>query len=93
MIRRKHLKARIEYLEKQLLMLNTSYEWLHTNQPAQGSNRKKLDRYQVSDIRALHFTGIKNAELAKMFKVNPATISRIVRGLYYKETPVQGECA
>lgn len=46
------------------------------------ANRKKLSREEVARIRDLHRSGTSQAELANMFDVNPATISRTVRGIY-----------
>lgn len=48
-----------------------------------GSNEKKLVPAQVRAIRSKHKLGATQAELAEFYKVNPATISRIVRGIYY----------
>ena len=47
-------------------------------------NAKKLTDREVKEIREYKRAGFKNAELADMFDVNPATISRIVRGQYHK---------
>lgn len=46
-------------------------------------NRKKLTKREVETIHQLHRSGAKNVDIAYSFDVNPATISRIVRGLYY----------
>lgn len=47
------------------------------------SNEKKLNPAQVRAIRSKHRLGDSQAELAKFYGVNPATISRIVRGIYH----------
>ena len=49
------------------------------------ANRKKLDRFAASDIRQMHRTGVSQRALADIYDVNPATISRIVRGIYHKQ--------
>ena len=46
-------------------------------------NRPKLTREDVSKIHELKRAGYKQSEIAEIFDVNPATISRIVRGIYY----------
>lgn len=46
-------------------------------------NRHKLTRHEVQDIRAAHRGGMKQKDLAINYGVNPATISRIVRGVYH----------
>jgi len=52
----------------------------------QRPNRKKLTAREVKTIRDMNRIGVASqAVLAKMYDVNPATVSRIVRGQYYKE--------
>lgn len=46
-------------------------------------NRKKLDERDAARIRELYDRDWSQAALADAFDVNPATISRIVRGIYY----------
>lgn len=46
-------------------------------------NRKKLDKREVKDIREAFRGGMKQKDLAENYGVNPATISRIVRGVYH----------
>jgi len=49
-------------------------------------NRKKLDSRDAARIRRLYKTReLTQQDLADMFDVNDATISRIVRGQYYPE--------
>jgi len=49
-------------------------------------NRKKLRPFEVRQIRALWDTRmVTQKELADQYGVNPATISRIVNGVYYAE--------
>ena len=47
-------------------------------------NAKKLTRSEVAHIRQLKRSGWKQSALAEIYDVNPATISRIVRGQYHK---------
>lgn len=47
------------------------------------ANEKKLNAAQVRAIRAKHKLGDTQAELADFYGVNPATVSRIVRGYYH----------
>lgn len=47
------------------------------------SNEKKLTGSQVRMIRAKHKQGYSQAFLGDEYGVNPATISRIVRGIYH----------
>uniref|UniRef100_A0AAU8GQR2 Helix-turn-helix DNA binding protein n=1 Tax=Mycobacterium phage BabyBack TaxID=3158877 RepID=A0AAU8GQR2_9CAUD len=46
-------------------------------------NRKKLTDAEVRDIRDAYYGGAKQKDLAEKFGVNPATISRTVRGVYH----------
>lgn len=46
-------------------------------------NRKKLSHQEVLDIRAAYRGGMKQKDLARNYEVNPATISRTVRGIYH----------
>lgn len=46
-------------------------------------NRKKLTKREVELIRGLRRSGSTQRDLAVMFEVNPATVSRIVRGIYW----------
>lgn len=47
------------------------------------ANEKKLNPHQVRAIRSKHKLGDTQANLADFYGVNPATISRIVRGYYH----------
>lgn len=47
------------------------------------NNRRKLSEQEVKDIRAAYRGGMMQVELANSYGVNPATISRIVRGIYH----------
>lgn len=49
------------------------------------ANRKKLDRFAAADIRQMYRTGVSQRALSDIYDVNPATISRIVRGIYHKQ--------
>lgn len=46
-------------------------------------NHKKLSAREVREIRAYHRRGESQRDIAYLFNVNPATVSRIVRGLYH----------
>ncbi|QGH79715.1 helix-turn-helix DNA-binding domain protein [Gordonia phage Anon] len=46
-------------------------------------NRPKLTRREVSDIRDAYHRGMSQADLARSYDVNPATISRTVRSVYH----------
>ncbi|BBC43606.1 helix-turn-helix DNA-binding domain protein [Mycobacterium phage AN9] len=46
-------------------------------------NRKKLTEREVRDIREAYRGGMKQKDLADNYGVNPATISRTVRGIYH----------
>jgi hypothetical protein len=46
-------------------------------------NRRKLSEREVKDIRAAYRGGMAQCDLADAYGVNPATISRTVRGLYH----------
>ncbi|QFG08627.1 helix-turn-helix DNA-binding domain protein [Mycobacterium phage Vanisoa] len=46
-------------------------------------NRPKLTQQDARDIRAARAGGAKQADLARNYGVNPATISRIVNRVYH----------
>ncbi|QBJ01132.1 helix-turn-helix DNA-binding domain protein [Mycobacterium phage Arissanae] len=46
-------------------------------------NRPKLSMQDAKDIRAARAGGAKQADLARNYGVNPATISRIVNRVYH----------
>ncbi|QFG12546.1 helix-turn-helix DNA-binding domain protein [Mycobacterium phage Toaka] len=46
-------------------------------------NRPKLSEQDAKDIRAARAGGAKQADLARNYGVNPATISRIVNRVYH----------
>lgn len=49
------------------------------------SNRKKLSPREVSGIRSLWTrSGMSQRQIADVYDVNPATVSRIVRNIYWK---------
>lgn len=47
------------------------------------NNRRKLTEREVRDIREAYRGGISQISLADNYGVNPATISRTVRGFYH----------
>jgi|HigsolmetaAR201D_1030396.scaffolds.fasta_scaffold177436_1 helix-turn-helix, Psq domain. len=74
------LMGRLEELQQYVVFLEDRVEQLENKT----DNRKKLRPFEVRQIRALWKTGqVTQAELADQYNVNPATISRIVRGIYY----------
>jgi DNA invertase Pin-like site-specific DNA recombinase len=48
------------------------------------NNRPKLTKREVAQIRAMKRNGHTQAELAEIYAVNPATISRIIRKQYHR---------
>ncbi|HVV11617.1 hypothetical protein [Amycolatopsis sp.] len=49
------------------------------------TNQKRLTQREAGRIRELHATGEWTQKaLAEAFDINPATVSRIVRGIYWK---------
>ncbi len=57
---------------------------LHTLQSHAG-NRKKLSDREVKEIRNLsRATDLTQREIADCYDINPATVSRILRGVYHK---------
>lgn len=46
-------------------------------------NKRKLSRREVQDIRDAYRGGMRQKDLADAYQVNPATISRTVRGIYH----------
>ena len=46
-------------------------------------NKRKLSDREVRDIREAHRGGMSQKDLASNYQVNPATISRTVRGIYH----------
>ncbi|AEK32661.1 helix-turn-helix DNA binding protein [Mycobacterium phage Bonamassa] len=46
-------------------------------------NRPKLTDSEVSSVRELYRAGLSQRQIAEAYDVNPATISRIVRGIYH----------
>lgn len=50
----------------------------------QHDNQSKLTKHEVQDIRAAYQGGMSQSDLAAAYGVNPATISRTVRGIYHR---------
>lgn len=48
------------------------------------TNRPKLNKREVTAIRALSRNGETNREIADIYGINPTTVSRIVRHQYHK---------
>lgn len=77
----KKLNYVYDVLEKSIPVLEENI------QPAKGPdrpNRQKLTDQEVKDIRAAHRSGVKQKDLAENYGVARSTISRIVKGVYYK---------
>ncbi|MCA2331886.1 hypothetical protein JF714_15695 [Mycobacterium avium] len=54
------------------------------NGPAR-TNKKKLTKREVAEIRRLgRTTGMSQRELAEIYDINQATVSRILKGVYHK---------
>ncbi len=50
-----------------------------------GRNRKKLSGREVKEIRNLaRASDLTQREIADCYDINPATVSRIIRGVYHK---------
>ncbi|ASR77150.1 HTH DNA binding protein [Mycobacterium phage MyraDee] len=47
------------------------------------NNRKKLGKRDADTIRQMKRAGFTQREIAASFDVNPATVSRIIRGIYH----------
>ena len=56
-------------------------EWLEES--IRHGNRKRLSERDVKDIRELRRKGVAQSEIAAIYDVNPATVSRIVRRIYH----------
>ncbi|AMQ66785.1 helix-turn-helix DNA binding domain protein [Mycobacterium phage Sham4] len=79
------LKERNEALHQQVEVARRSFgeAFLTDKKGPRRPNRPKLTDNEVADIRAAHRGGMKQRDLAANYGVNPATISRIVRGVYH----------
>lgn len=53
-------------------------------QPVKHNNRPKLTKRDVLVIRSMKRNGVSQKDIADAFDCNAATISRIVRGHYYR---------
>jgi DNA-binding NarL/FixJ family response regulator len=49
------------------------------------SNRPKLTDREVRSIRAMHRKGVTQHEIADIYDIHNATVSRIVRGIYHRK--------
>jgi DNA-binding transcriptional regulator YiaG len=47
------------------------------------NNRRKLSPLEVEEIRTAYRNGMSQIDLANNYGVNPATVSRTVRGFYH----------
>ncbi|AIG78423.1 Hypothetical protein AJAP_27895 [Amycolatopsis japonica] len=67
-------------LEEEISRLRTENEELRAGL----RNDKKLSPREVARIRDLRADGWKQRDIADAFDINPATVSRIVRGEYWR---------
>ncbi|AWN05813.1 hypothetical protein SEA_PRIAMO_50 [Mycobacterium phage Priamo] len=80
------LRANREFASKQRLQNDLFGKAMVQVQPERGPkrpNRKKLTAQEVRDIRDAYYGGASQKQLASNYGVNPATISRTVRGIYH----------
>ncbi|AVP41891.1 hypothetical protein SEA_JSQUARED_45 [Mycobacterium phage Jsquared] len=80
------LAANRQYAIKQRTQNELFGKALAQVQPERGPsrpNRRKLTEREVKDIRQAYLGGMKQKDLADNYGVNPATISRTVRGIYH----------
>lgn len=68
---------------KALVARNTALSLEVQRIPSRVDNAPKLSRDDVRRIREDRRNGLSQRELADLYNVNPATISRIVRGQYH----------
>lgn len=47
------------------------------------NNQKKLSASDAQAIRAMYWSGQTQRSIARHYGVNPATVSRIIRGVYH----------
>jgi DNA-binding MarR family transcriptional regulator len=60
---------------------------LDTQFPEPPSNQKKLTNREVTEIRNLaRVSHMTQREIADCYDVNPSTVSRILKGVYWNET-------
>lgn len=76
----KRIQLLVSYLQTEL---NQFLANVAPPEPAP-SNAKKLSAGDAESIRMWHAMGYTNKGLAEMYEVHPSTISRIVRGVYWK---------
>lgn len=79
----KTLSAVLAEIDDLLKELDYYKAKVHELQSKSFNNRPKLTEREVEDIRAAHRAGMSQIDLANNYGVNPATISRTVRGLYH----------
>lgn len=73
-----------EDLNRALIARNTELSNAVRKQPAYVDNSKKLTPADVRRLRTEHKAGLlSQRELADIYEVHPATVSRIVRGVYH----------
>ena len=89
---RKQLARRVEDLELinarlQAHNVDLAARLFDLKQPAayKPSNKRKLSQSDVKLIHQMKRNGSPNTEIASVFDINRATVSRIVRGIYHKK--------
>jgi len=85
-IQDENLNLREQVLKQNQILLQLKLDRAFNHYDSAGphrSNRPKLSKADANDIRAAYHGGAKQKDLAEKYRVNPATISRIVQGVYY----------
>lgn len=75
----------LEQLNKMLVERNTALSVEVQRIPSRVDNSPKLAPSDVRRMRQEHRRGLSQRELADVYDVNPATVSRIVRGKYHAD--------
>ena len=77
----------VNFAKALVLLLDEVDRLYHENNHLKGKladNRPKLTETDVTSIRWLAFTGTTHREIAEIYHVTPATVTRIVNGEYHK---------
>ncbi len=80
-----HLDALLAEIGALVSERNELQKRLDEIEQAADNNKKKLSEREVKEIRNLNKAShLTQREIADIYDVNSATVSRIVRGLYWK---------
>jgi DNA-directed RNA polymerase specialized sigma subunit len=80
-----HLDALIAEINALVSERNELQMRLDDIEQAEDSNKKKLSDREVKEIRNLNKAShLTQREIADIYDINPSTVSRIVRGMYWK---------